>query len=1182
MMSKTKYSKEQLKAIKTKGTNLLVSASAGSGKTTVLIERIIHKIKTENWNIDELLVVTFTEAAANELKLRIRKKITSELLNEPTNIHLRKQLPKVGSANISTFHSFCNQVLKKFFYLINFEAMYNIADDIEVDMIAIEVLEELFVDCFDNNDEKFLLVINRFSDKIHDEKLKKIIFDLYKKLRTFPYYHDFMEEFLKNYQIDNSLSSWKFYSLFINTISKQVNEAKSYFLEAYNLALQYEHPYTTQYQEDVKICEQILSLEEYDSIYSYLQKISFVRFKSKCDTIDDNNKEIIRSYRDKGKEIIDKIKMNFFQYKEKSQVKFLKENYRVLKALFYVVDLFGEKFSKSKRDKNIVDFSDLEELTLEILTYNNGDNEAVTYYKRLFKEILIDEFQDTNSFQEAIIKEIASGNNLFMVGDVKQSIYRFRSAEPEIFQYYYKKYKNNQNGKLINLNANYRSRKEVIDYINFLFYQLMDEEYFEIDYDSDASLVFGQKNYPHMRNEQFIHFHMIDKKHIKRKYSDYDKSEFEAHLLAQNIRDLIDRKQSIYDNKLKDLRPVKYNDIVIMSRTKKEQETYHEVFKSYNIPFLADDLTGYFNSIEVLTVTSILKVIDNPLQDIPLVAVLRSPIYNINERELVELKVSSSKDNYYEKLEDYINTGKDPELRDKLIYFYKMLDYWRNKVKYTSITEILYSIYHETNYYDFVLGQSGGKQRQANLDLLFNRAKQYEHIYSNSLFKFIQLINFFMENDKDLPQARTLSDNEDLVRFMTIHKSKGLEFPICFVTNLGKDYNISDEKSDILFDKELGIAFSYLDINYRVKYQTIYQNLLKDKLRKLMLAEELRLLYVALTRAKEQVFLIGTVKDFENTISKINYLVGTKELLLPIEHRYAINYLSLVLNASLRHPNFKSVYNVNENKSFLEKLNIPECDFKLITDLELLTNNDNKKEDLTLDFSKYTKEFSERLNYKYPHIEKTIYFAKQTIADIKRAQSQSEYQYNHERIMLKEPKFVNVNKEEAMQRGTSIHQFMQHIDYYQNYSIDDIRKLKLNLLEKEIMNDEQLSFINEEKIYVLLSQDLIRDIKEANRINKEMPFTTLVPSNKVYKKSNSDTDILVQGVVDLFVEFENKCILIDFKSDRISHTKEEVEKIKHTYKVQLNIYKEAMEKIYANYKIEAYLYLFAIDKFIKM
>lgn len=1171
-MSSVKYSKEQLQAINTKGTNLLVSASAGSGKTTVLIERIIRKIKEEKVNIDELLVVTFTEAAANELKLRLRKKIT----DEPDNLHLRKQLPKLGNAYISTFHAFCNQVLKKFFYLIDFEAIYTIADDVEVDMIAIDVLEELFIDCFEENDEMFILAINRFQDKTHDDKLKQIILDLYNKIRTYPFAQKMIEEILNNYQVTSDLSSWKFYPLFMNLINKKINEAKTYFTLAFQKAKISTHPYCSLYEEDVSICDELLTMKKYDDFYHYLKNLTFGRFNSRCENTDEINKEIIRSYRDKGKEIIINLK-TLFQFQEKSQIKFLKENYKVLEALFYLVELFSRRFKEAKKERNLIDFNDLEELTLKIFTHNDGNNEAVKFYKDLFKEILIDEFQDTNSMQEAIINMITTGNNLFMVGDVKQSIYRFRSAEPEIFQKFYKKYHRQDNGILVNLNANYRSRKEIIDYINFLFCQLMDEKYFEIEYDEMAKLVFGQANYPNKLDEKFIHFHIIDKAKLKEEHTNFAKSEIEAHYVAQCIRNIVDSRTLIYDFKLGKERVVNYKDIVVMSRTKSDQAIYHDIFKLYNIPFLVVDLTGYFDSIEVMTVTSILRIIDNPLQDIPLVAVLRSPIFNINEKELIEIKVNSDKNYFYDKVEDYINKGKNSHLRDKLMYFYQMLDYWRNKVKYISITELLHSIYHETNYYDFVLGQVGGKQRQANLDLLFERAKQYEHLITNSLFKFIKLIDFFIENEKDLPQARTLSDNEDLVRFMTIHKSKGLEFPICFVTNLNKRYNIDDEKGEILFDKELGIGFSYLNTIYRVKYQTLYQNLIKDKLRKQLLAEELRLLYVALTRAKEHIYLIGTIDDYEKTRGKIDYLAQHEELLLPIEYRYVTDYLSLLLCASIRHPD---ICEMDINEKFIDKIKvIPQCDFRVIDSLDLVTNKEVKDQDIELDFSKYAKEISQRLNYSYPYLEKTQYFAKQTIADIKRAQSLSEYQYHHEQIMLKTPHFISsVN---ALKKGTSIHQFIQHIDYLKTYTLDDIGKLKKELLEKDIMGEDQLAFIDEEKIINLLKQEIIINIKKAQKIYQEMPFTSLISSKKVYPEMQDEVDILVQGVVDLLIEYDDYCILIDFKTDRLNSLNE-IDKIKSQYQIQIDIYKDTMKKIYQGKEIKAYLYLFACDRFVEM
>jgi len=635
-------------------------------------------------------------------------------------------------------------------YLIEIEAVYKISDDVEIFMIAEETLTQLIETCYEKNDPQFMLLVNRFSPHTHDDFFKKLITGLYFKMRNLPFKEAFKESVLEKYFVSDQIESWPYYPLIIKIVSDKLREAKNYFVKAYHLAIQFNHAYCEQYQEDIKIIEAIQCRLEgpFDELFIYLkQSLHFETFRSKCVEIDDFSKEAIKNFRNKGKEIIaNDIVKKYFQYRDRSQVKFINENKLVLEALFYIIELFHEQFSLAKRDKNLVDFSDLEEMALSILTSNASSNEATQYYQRLFKEILIDEFQDTNSMQETIMKTIARDNNLFMVGDVKQSIYRFRSAEPDIFQNKYKQYQLLENGELINLNANFRSRREILDFINYIFFQLMDEDVFEITYDEKASLIYKQTDYLNVPlNEPLVILHLLEKSKINEDRDEkLEKAEIEAHYIAQQIRALFDNETLVYDFELKDFRKIAYRDIVILSRTKSNQDTYHDVFKHYNIPFLTAELSGYFNSIEVLTVTSILKIIDNPLQDIPLVATLRSPIFQIDEKALIEIKMCSKEDYFYDKILQYLKQGKNKQLIDQLTYFIQQHTNWRESIKNEPLSDLIFNIYHKTNYYDFVLGQVGGKQRQANLDLLYERAKQYEHLTSNSLFKFITLINFFL------------------------------------------------------------------------------------------------------------------------------------------------------------------------------------------------------------------------------------------------------------------------------------------------------------------------------------------------------------------------------------------------------------------------------------------------------
>ena len=437
-------------------------------------------------------------------------------------------------------------------------------------------------------------------------------------------------------------------------------------------------------------------------------------------------KDVIGKLRKKGRETLintqgGSVKTKYFKYHEQNQVKYIRENIPIIRGLLSLVREFEEAYKQEKRDRGIVDFSDLEEMTLEIFRLNDGDNDAVRDYKNTFKEILIDEYQDTNSMQETIIEWIAKPNNRFMVGDVKQSIYRFRHAEPEIFQEKFHSYKtsHNETDQLINLNANYRSRQEVIDVINFLFMQIMDERIGEIEYDEDAQLKAGADYYPSLKGP-LIHLAIIDQGEIKEQEEgeDIKKLEMEAHYVAQQIRKLIDEGELIYDKSLKEMRPVRYSDIVILSRSvKNEQPIINDVFKEYQIPLLTSDLPGYFDSIEVLTITSFLEIIDNPLQDIPLVAVLRSPFYHVKERELVKITACAKEhqvksDYFYDKIKHYITHGTDQGLVDKLKQFMDDLSLYREFIKNESLTELLYRLYHQTNYYDFVKGQRGGRRRR--------------------------------------------------------------------------------------------------------------------------------------------------------------------------------------------------------------------------------------------------------------------------------------------------------------------------------------------------------------------------------------------------------------------------------------------------------------------------------------
>lgn len=1189
-----KWSKEQLKAIETQDKNLLVSASAGSGKTTVLIERIIRKLLSGAVSLDELLVVTFTEASAKEMKQRLRVKLLEKLHEDPQDMHLRRQLMLLPNAHISTFHAFCNRVIRKYFYLIDADSKYQIGEDMELFLMKDDVLEELFLDLYEAQDANFLRLVDQFTKERSDEELKDIVLKLYDQLRNIPNRIEFEEQVLSYYQNFTSLSDFYFSDELYQSIREEIERAQYYFQTAFRLASlpENDHYYQHTFESDIEMVRHLLrSLErkDYHQMYRISRDMTFARFNSSCsEDCTEETKKIIKDLRDSGRKVLTELKEKYFGFQEESQVKFIKENVIIIESLFDLVHAFEERYKAVKRDRGIVDFNDLEEMTLRIFQLNDGNNEAVNEYQSTFKEILIDEYQDTNSMQEAIITYIARPNNRFMVGDVKQSIYRFRHAEPEIFQEKFHSYRKQESdtNQLINLNANYRSRKEILDFVNFLFMQIMDERIGEIDYDKDAQLKAGATYYPSLEGP-LIHFAIINQEDVKEQHEedlDLKKLEMEAHYVAQQIRELIDQGELVYDKAIDGLRPVRYSDIVILARSvKNEQPIFNDVFKEYQIPLLTHDLPGYFDSIEVLTVTSFLEIIDNPLQDIPLIAVLRSPFYQVGEREFVQITACAKehrvKSNYfYDKVKNYVKHGKNKVLVDKLSQFLTDLDDYREFSKNEPLTELLYRLYHETNYYDFVKGERGGKQRQANLDLLFDRAKNFEELTNNSLFKFVQLINFLKEQDQDMEQARTVSENEDLVRFMSIHKSKGLEFPIVFVVNLSKRYNARDQREPVLFDKDFGVATSYFDRTYRVSYPSLYQTLIKNQMQRKMLAEEMRLLYVALTRAKERLYLVGTIKSPDTHIRKFTEICFQPNVLIDASLRNVTNYLDLVIMALMRHPVMMDRYDLyfNDDEKTILPI-VPDVHFDVISEISLdpemkevgeLPNQDH------ID----VEEIERQLWFRYPKYQRATHFAKLSVSDLKRLGDTDSQSYVLQPTQFKKPRFYDQTT--AIMRGTVTHQLMQHIDYRKTYQLEDLDALKEELVQKEIISQESASAIDLTDILRFLQQPLVKKMKNADKILKELPFTTLLDASTIYQDYPFTDDVLVQGVMDLLVIFEDKVILIDFKTDRIKDDPRAIKRLKKQYSDQVRYYKEAARKLYPNYKVEAMLYLFSIHQFV--
>lgn len=917
------WTDDQWNAIVSTGQDILVAAAAGSGKTAVLVERMIRKITAEEnpIDVDRLLVVTFTNASAAEMKHRIAEALEKELVQRPGSLHIRRQLSLLNRASISTLHSFCLQVLKKYYYLIDLDPGFRIADQTEGELLGDEVLDELFEDEYAKGEKAFFELVDRYTTDRHDLDLQFLVKQVYEYSRSHPNPGAWLESFVHLYDVSekSAIEELPFYQYVKEDIAMVLNGAKEKLLRALELtkAPGGPAPRADNFLDDLaQIDELIQHQDDFSELYKRVPAVSFKRAKAvKGDEFDPALLDEATDLRNGAKKLLEKLKTDYFTRSPEQHLKSLAEMKPVIETLVQLVISYGKRFEAAKQEKSIIDFSDLEHYCLAILTAENdkgerGPSEAARFYQEQFHEVLVDEYQDTNLVQESILQLVTSGpeetGNLFMVGDVKQSIYRFRLAEPLLFLSKYKRFTESGigTGRKIDLNKNFRSRADILDSTNFLFKQLMGGKIGEVDYDEQAELKLGAA-YPD-NGETETELLLIDNAEetdAGEEAEELETVQFEAKAIAKEIRKLISSPFQVYDGKTKTHRNIQYRDIVILLRSMPWAPQIMEELRAQGIPVYANLTSGYFEAVEVAVAISVLKVIDNPYQDIPLASVLRSPIVGADENELSLIRLENTKAPYYEAMKDYLAAGdRNGELYQKLQTFYGHLQKWRAFSKNHSVSELIWEVYRDTKYMDYVGGMPGGKQRQANLRVLYDRARQYESTAFRGLFRFLRFIERMQERGDDLGTARALSEQEDVVRLMTIHSSKGLEFPVVFAAGLGRNFNMMDLNKSYLLDKELGFGTKYIHPQLRISYPTLPLIAMKKKMRRELLSEELRVLYVALTRAKEKLFLIGSCKDHQKQLAKWQASASQTDWLLPEFDRYqAKTYLDFIGPALARH-----------------------------------------------------------------------------------------------------------------------------------------------------------------------------------------------------------------------------------------------------------------------------------------
>lgn len=1203
-MAEVKWTNEQLQAIQEKDSNILVAAAAGSGKTAVLVERIIHKIIDEQMDIDKILVVTFTNAAASEMRERILEAIYKKLEENPENVHLQRQIILLNKASICTIHSFCLDVIHNHFYEIDLPSNFKIADTAEIDLLKQEVLDDLFEQKYTENDKDFIELLENYTNYRGDEALQELVLKIYKFIQSSPFPLKWLQEKLELLKIeDKDISQTIWGKLIIQAVEDDIQESIMQ-LETVKSKMALYPEMTKFYQ---KICEDLIILKDlqnynsWDELYIKLLNFNFSKWpvdKKVTNDLKEDSKEI----RDKVKKHIKEKTAKLLSCSQEQAVKDLKIITPILEKLANLVTEFTKNFAEKKKEKNCIDFNDIEHFALKILLdENNNPTEVAKKYKEKFEEIAIDEYQDSNLVQEAILTSISKGNNIFMVGDVKQSIYKFRQARPELFLQKYDEYKNKEektqeDNLKIQLFRNFRSRQNILNITNLVFESIMSKELGDINYNENEYLNYGA-NYPEpeeIKNYAGIaELDIIDLKEdesITAFEGEEDEEEqekveddvLEAKFVANKIQELLNSDYMVFDKK-QGYRKIRPKDIVILLRaTSNLSPIYEKELSDLELPVFSDTSGTYLDTVEIQTILSVLKIIDNPLQDIPLVVVLRSSICNFTDNDLITIRLTDRNCNFYEAL---IKTRIicDGDLKDKIESFLEKLEKWKSISQYMPLDEFIWQIYLDTGYYQYVGLLPNGAMRQANLKTLFEKAKQYEKASFKGLFNFIQFIDKLKKQNGDLASAKLIGENEDVIRIMSIHKSKGLEFPVVFLCNSHKKFNMQDLNDNILLHQDIGFGPTIMDATRKIKYSSIAKDAIKLKMKQETLSEEQRILYVALTRAKEKLYITGRSKDFTKYVqdkNKVLEMYESENIKLDAKlMKKANSYLDWIMyvylfnqgrTIILKGESYKLsdiiTLNVSNKKDLLKTLAkeevVEQIDLKekIGQILKNKSDEENKKSEQAL---------KELLEWKYDYIVDTTLPTKSSVTKIKQEKIKLEEilkGIESEEVEYKKsytPKFMQEDKKISnAEKGTLVHLCIQRLDERKDYELKDIQNMILNLVEKEIITKNEADAIDVNLIYQYTKSQLFEELRQAKEVHKEQPFYINIPAKDVVSEAeNSKKNILVQGIIDLYyIDKNDNLVLIDFKTDYISNEPNAKEKILEKYKVQLEIYKTALEQ----------------------
>ena len=1169
------WTEDQKKVIDLRNRNILVSAAAGSGKTAVLVERIMEIICDERHpvDVDRLLVVTFTKAAAAEMKERVGAAIRKRLELQPNNGYLQKQETLVHHAQITTIDSFCAYILRNHFGEIDLDPAFRVADEGELKLLKKDVLKEILEEEYENQRPEFLHFVECYASGKSDEVLEELILKLYEFSMSDPFPEKWLEESKKE---DLEKSEYEIPDHVTYLLESLLEETKS----TIELCRSPGGPvlYEDALLADRKMLSDFLEAKTYEECAELIleRKFQALSRKKMAADVQEEKKEAVKVFRNRMKKNLENLEKQFFFVSPKLLYETEKTARPVQRELIDLTLEFSRRFAEKKKKRNVVDFSDIEHFALKILVKEEDGQcvptEVAKGYAEYFSEIMIDEYQDSNLVQELILtsisKELLGGSNLFMVGDVKQSIYRFRQARPELFMEKQERYTlEESSSQRVNLSKNFRSRKEVLETVNYLFERMMMKKLGNICYDEEAALYPGasmpEPEKPEDVQSELLLLELSEKETDEKT----DKAEQEASMIAGKILNLLENTK-VTDKKTGQLRKAVPADIVILLRTMSGwSDTFANVLGDYGIETVTGSSTGYFSAPEVRVMLNFLRILDNQKQDIPLCAVLHSVIGNISSSEMAQIRSEFLEIPFYEAAIRYGEEGRNEVLCRKLLDFWKMIKELRNKAEYLPIHKLLWEIYDRTSFEQFVRMQPNGEVRKANLQMLIQKALDYENTSYRGLFNFVRYIENLQKYEIDYGMAQTGTENENAVQIMSIHKSKGLEFPIVFVAGLGKKFNKQDARERIAMHPRLGIALDAIDPENRRKLPTLEKRIIQKQVELESLGEELRVLYVALTRAKEKLIMTGVLKNAAEELKKLS-----EESHLCRREIYeslcgGSCFLDWIVQACAGEQppfslNIVSVESLVRNKvaQMLEQT----CDY---TSLRLRKTEPSEV-------------LKNKFSYGYPYEEQLEIQGKVSVSELKRAAVEEDVRelFEEPEIVPYVPEFLReVRGPGAAERGTAYHKIVEIMDLSGIRHSDQVRERVEALVKEGYLSAETAAAVNAYEIYLFCQSSLCRRILEAKtkgRLYREQPFVIARPVKEVYPEKDFDQEILVQGIIDVYFEEDGQYVIADYKTDRVKTETELMER----YKTQLQIYGDALEQITGKKVKEKILYSFCLGK----